>query len=1612
LALQEGDIYNGDVSFITTTGYISAAFTGVSEFRGNINTNSNHQYGIIVFNQGSGTVSLTGTGNQILSGDTTLLIGKLVADKGSGTVTLNRAATIDSALTLTSGKIITTATNLLTLKSTCTLTGGNSLSYIEGPIRKNGNSAFSFPVGKSSIYRPIEISAPSVSSDAFTAEYFYQGQAFGNSTDTSIKVLNSCNYWNLARTAGTSNVTVKLSWDTIACPLNDSNSVRVANWNGSTWKDLGNGGITGNRYVGEISNSTSIVTYGNFTLCFGSCLMTAYTLSSGDTVKVKTLNGVRPNTFLWSTGSTDSTALGFTAGANYTVTVTDGKGCMAIANITRLFTKLTEGGLVNEGNNSYYATWGDYDNDGDLDLYHSVFFASPNNTSGNNLLFRNNCNSSLTRVTNIPGGLVTNGLVGNSSVWVDYNNDGNLDLYVGAKKLYENQGNGSFLSVSKTITSLPIYSPTIRDMGFADYDNDGYLDAYFGKDKIYRNNHSGNFIETTIAGISNVSGTNRADAVSWADYNNDGFMDVFVANSNPYEDNFLFKNNGNSTFSKILTSTVLTNYQNSYGCAWGDYDNDGDLDVWLNNNVNGDKLITNNGNGTFTENTLANIKTRSSVKQGGASWADYNNDGYLDLFVPTFDKNYLFKNNGNGTFSKDSIEIISSDVSVESYAGAWADYDNDGDLDLFVPTGYGHPNDLFYINNLNAISSPTHNWFKINCEGIISNKDAIGARVYVKATIDGVNRWQMREINANTSRGGENGATSGHVVHIGLCNATTIDSLKIVWPASNTIQYFTNVALNRFVKVKEGINVLTDVAACNASLPLSNSGSISGRVYNDVDSNCIYTAGIDYPIANKPVMATPGAYYAFTNDSGQYVLNLPNGNYNIKLNYQNDNFFMSTCQSDSVYEESITSNTILINRDFAQQFLLVPCSPRYVLNFSSVAIDHGNCDDNLMLQNACPGNKIRYCFDITNLSSAPSPAGTLLNILLPTGFVIDNIQSVSGAAVIVAPYPTTGSNTISIALGQIPVMGSGSVCVDVKVSLFWIPGMHTIRASFGNVTSGNLINNGDFDTPTTYTNLGPYVFKLPPPPSLLGSFCVTGNPNTLNIPWWNGSAFSAPNALYVDASLNPTSPVNPIPVRPVWCQTINVNPNTQYDFSMQFTNLTYYGSLPIGIVSIDGLDIYNTGAITFNGANAWTQGNVQWCTNAITTATNVNLCLRVESSNNNNAGGVDAGFDNLSFTEVSAVMLRNRRDACGCDPNDKIVTPQGCGPNGNIEKLQELDYTIRFLNIGSGKAHNIIISDQIDSNLNINTFKFLGASHRVTNISINPNNILLVEFDSIELAPDSIGYIHYVITPKQGLNDGTKITNQAGIYFDNNEVVLTNTTLNTVYDIPNPESVFTSKHNCNNSGLSYDFTYQGNTPDNALYLWTFEGGSPSTSTLQNPADIIFDSIGYKTITLTVYRNGCEAISKDTILIEDVVNSNDSLYVCNGGELFYISIDSLDTWLNYGACVGVCANDVSRIGKSNKLDKINFEVLLAPNPTTSSCVISINSTKQNDENVVIKLYNYYGHALKTIQLPALDQANKSSVKLNYILNTEDLSPGVYLIETTYGNLQKSIKLIIQ
>ncbi len=283
-------------------------------------------------------------------------------------------------------------------------------------------------------------------------------------------------------------------------------------------------------------------------------------------------------------------------------------------------------------------------------------------------------------------------------------------------------------------------------------------------------------------------------------------------------------------------------------------------------------------------------------------------------------------------------------------------------------------------------------------------------------------------------------------------------------------------------------------------------------------------------------------------------------------------------------------------------------------------------------------------------------------------------------------------------------------------------------------------------------------------------------------------------------------------------------------------------------------------------------------------------------------------IDDILLTEGQRTPAKSRETIdCSCDPYDKSVSPIGCGTNGNISKNQNLNYIIYFKNTGFGPAHKIIISDRLDTHLNLNTFKFLSGSYPITKIQIIPNRNLVIEFDSIELASDSMASVTFSISPDTGLANGTQITNQAAIYFDSNNVVLTSVTINTVYDYPEPDIKFTSKHNCSNSGLAYDFEYTGITSDSAHFFGKFTDGTPSTSSNQNPSNVVFSSTGYKQIILTITRNGCEESLVDSILINNEIHSGDSIFVCLGSETEYIPLSSLDTYLSNGFCIGACIN---------------------------------------------------------------------------------------------------------
>ncbi|MCE3278079.1 MAG: regulatory domain of in-like proprotein convertase [Bacteroidetes bacterium] len=270
--------------------------------------------------------------------------------------------------------------------------------------------------------------------------------------------------------------------------------------------------------------------------------------------------------------------------------------------------------------------WGDYNNDGFIDLA-----LSAGGTPGNTYIFKNNGGTSFTNQTgiNLPG------IQFSTLQWADLNNDGNLDLVIAggyniSSLIFMNNGDNTFTeSFGVTLTGItPGSSSSHNQLATGDYDNDGDVDILTSK--IYENNGNQTFTEQTSNGLPNMS----LKSCAFGDYNNDGFLDaVLVGNVNSTNVAKIYKNNGNSTFSEQTGINNLPGLVNS-SVAWGDYDNDGQLDLLMSGYLGTPvtKLFKNNGNNTFTEQSL----TVQGIERGTVTWGDYNNDGQLDILSTGF----------------------------------------------------------------------------------------------------------------------------------------------------------------------------------------------------------------------------------------------------------------------------------------------------------------------------------------------------------------------------------------------------------------------------------------------------------------------------------------------------------------------------------------------------------------------------------------------------------------------------------------------------------------------------------------------------------------------------------------------------------------------------------------------------------------------------------------------------------------------------------------------------------------------------------------------------------------------------------------------------------------
>jgi enediyne biosynthesis protein E4 len=584
--------------------------------------------------------------------------------------------------------------------------------------------------------------------------------------------------------------------------------------------------------------------------------------------------GTRPSTMLGTTLSLSKgrgSGLGGVLGAALlAIGVTFGAGHPPSAAEPLFVEAAAETGLsfahVNGASGQYYmaevmgagAALFDYDGDGDLDVFlvqgGQLEASAKSGTSAapTSRLFRNDLTVGtngtrrlrFTDVTERAGvGLRTYGM---GTAVGDYDNDGDFDLFVtsfGPETLYRNNGDGTFTDVTSAAgVSDSLWSTSAA---FLDYDRDGDLDMFVANyldftlasnkrcndavgardycsprayrpvpDRLYRNEGNGRFTDVTdAAGISKADGAGLG--VATGDYNGDGWLDVYVANDATPNQLWINQRNGTFVDDGLLSGSALNasgNPEGSMGIASGDFDADGDEDLFISNIVGETSAFyVNDGRGNFEDaRARAGLAQPTAAFTGfGTDWFDYDNDGWLDLFVangavniveaqrgqpsPFRMRNQLFRNTGAGKFVETSIDGGPAFARAEIGRGAaFGDVDNDGDLDIVVTNNDGPVRLL-----LNQARAGSH-WLQVRLEQPQGpgNRLAFGARV-------GVERAGKPTMWRRVRTDGSYLSASDVRVHVGLSDSPAITAVVVQWP-DGTRERWTDVRADRVLVLRRG----------------------------------------------------------------------------------------------------------------------------------------------------------------------------------------------------------------------------------------------------------------------------------------------------------------------------------------------------------------------------------------------------------------------------------------------------------------------------------------------------------------------------------------------------------------------------------------------------------------------------------------------------------------------------------------------------------------------------------------------------------------------------------------------------------------------------------------
>jgi hypothetical protein len=435
--------------------------------------------------------------------------------------------------------------------------------------------------------------------------------------------------------------------------------------------------------------------------------------------------------------------------------------------------------------------WGACTNSGLLDLYQSVGYSHPN------ILYRNNGDNTFTNIAVAAG--VNNADRGRGASWIDYDNDGLLDLFV------------TNAITDGTLTSEP--------------------------DILFHNNGNCTFTNVS-ASAGDLTKRFHKQGMAWADYLNNGLMDVVAASGDQetYDPQGLdaninlYRNNGDGTFTDVTTQAGIVT-EVIYGMAWGDYDNDGWPDLFVTGR-NGNRLYHNNHDGTFTDVTqTAGLGT--SYMSYDAVWGDFDNDGWLDLYVanagssvaPLGGKpNFLYLSNHDGTFREVAAQVGAQGALDVSGAVATGDLWGDGNLDLVINKGVegwiGSQAPHQVLRNFG--NSAGNHWLEISLVGTQSNYLGIGARVTVKANT-GLSLYRQQNGGAHSY------SQDSLDLHFGLGQSQQVTQILINWP-SGIFQEVDNVVVDQRLQIVEAATGPTTTPTITPTVTSTPTATLSPTV--------------------------------------------------------------------------------------------------------------------------------------------------------------------------------------------------------------------------------------------------------------------------------------------------------------------------------------------------------------------------------------------------------------------------------------------------------------------------------------------------------------------------------------------------------------------------------------------------------------------------------------------------------------------------------------------------------------------------------------------------------------------------------------------------------------